>query len=476
MFIRKENKCRGPLYSENGSLKKSQANNLLLVVSVVILAGLIFQIVGFSVKIVVIAFAFVAFGISFVNAELALIFLIFSMLLSPELIMGEAGRREVMIRADDVFLGVVILGWFARMALDKDLALFKGTPLNGPIAGYIAMCLISTLYSAVLGRLSFLTGFFFTLKYIEYFLLFFMVVNVIQSKVQIKRFVYMMFFVFVLISIYAWLQRASGIQRVSTPFEGQSGEANTLGGYLVFMIMLALGILFNIREKYTRFFLGVSVCLALPALMFTLSRGSWIAFIPAATVLFVLSRKGKLMMTVLLLFTFCFAAWIFPREVKERFAYTFEEQVEYDFLGKRITLDESAAARIEAWVLGIDRWKRSPVIGHGVGSPGPIVDNQYTRTLTETGTIGFILFSVIILRLLGVTYYVIRKREEDDFYHGLACGFYAGIVGLLFHSLSAASFIIIRIIEPFWFVAAIIVALPRILQEEEKQTDAGTSA
>ena len=49
---------------------------------------------------------------------------------------------------------------------------------------------------------------------------------------------------------------------------------------------------------------------------------------------------------------------------------------------------------------------------------------------------------------------------------GLALGFVAGTVGLLGHAIGANTFIIVRIMEPFWFFAAIVVALPGLDQEE----------
>jgi len=48
----------------------------------------------------------------------------------------------------------------------------------------------------------------------------------------------------------------------------------------------------------------------------------------------------------------------------------------------------------------------------------------------------------------------------------LAIGFIAGFVGLLFHSIGANTFIIVRIMEPFWFFAGIITVLPMIEREQ----------
>ena len=42
-------------------------------------------------------------------------------------------------------------------------------------------------------------------------------------------------------------------------------------------------------------------------------------------------------------------------------------------------------------------------------------------------------------------------REGNKFVRGLSLGFMVGFVGLLSQALTVATFIIVRIMEPFWF-------------------------
>ena len=46
-------------------------------------------------------------------------------------------------------------------------------------------------------------------------------------------------------------------------------------------------------------------------------------------------------------------------------------------------------------------------------------------------------------------------------------GFIAGFVGLLFHGLGANTFIIVRIMEPFWFMTALVVMIPKLEEDDE---------
>jgi hypothetical protein len=46
---------------------------------------------------------------------------------------------------------------------------------------------------------------------------------------------------------------------------------------------------------------------------------------------------------------------------------------------------------------------------------------------------------------------------EDPYLRGLALGFLMGFIGLLTHALGSNTFIIVRIMEPFWLVAGLLV-------------------
>lgn len=468
------------LYNTNKSLnsKTAQVHNLFLVLIVLVLTLLVFNLVGFSAKLIMVLMGIAIFAVSFVNTEVALFFLIFSMLLSPEFSAGSAGARDIAIRGDDVFLGVVLLGWIARMAVNKDLALFKYTPLNWPLTIFAVFGLISTLAGMLSGFVKPLVGFFYWLKAVEYFLLFSMVSNIVVSKKQAKRYIYMILGVAVIACLYAWFQRMSGVARVTTPFEGESGEANTLGGYIVMIMLFCLGIFLNVRDKFERSIVVCLLVVAAPVLLFTLSRGSWLAFVPASVVLGLITPRGKFFYSLLAVAAVLFAASLFPQEVKDRFYYTFEEQREYTFMGYRVTLDESAAARVDSWQKSYRKMMRSPIIGRGYGSVR-LVDNQYARILEELGVIGILLFFWFIIRIFRIAFWLRRNYDPDDcFFKGLICGYIAAVVSLLFHSFSAATFIIIRIMMPFWFVTGIIIKLPYLMGdknniEDENGTDMG---
>jgi len=411
----------------------------------------------------------IIFVIAFTNTDFALFLLIFFMLLSPEFILGGVRGREVVLRIDDVFIFVTFFGWLAKMAINKELGFAQKTVLNQPIVIYCFLYLIGTLYGVLMGTTRWQASIFYFLKYTEYFLLYFMVVNSLKDRRQVRIFIYCMLGVALVTSVFAWFLHFSGAERVTAPFEGKAGEPATLGGYLLLMMMIATGLILNITSLKQKIILSVGMFAAFPAFLFTLSRTSWFAFLPAYAVLMFLSRKGKQMLLVVsLLFVLLFSV-IFPKYVYDRIAYTFEAQTTRVVLGKSLSIDESSAARVDTFKDSIRHWMRSPILGNGASSAGATVDNQYMRVLIEAGIFGTLAFFLILLAIFRASFYSLNRAEDDHFAHGLIVGFIAGFVGLLFHSLGAATFILIRIMEPFWFITAIVVSLPELPQVIEEQ-------
>ena len=60
------------------------------------------------------------------------------------------------------------------------------------------------------------------------------------------------------------------------------------------------------------------------------------------------------------------------------------------------------------------------------------------------------------------------RETEEPYYRGLITGFIAGFVGLVVHAIGVNTFIIVRIMEPFWFFVGIITVLPMLKREERR--------
>jgi O-antigen ligase len=131
-------------------------------------------------------------------------------------------------------------------------------------------------------------------------------------------------------------------------------------------------------------------------------------------------------------------------------------------------LDPSSSARIFSWEDSFEAWKERPILGRGISGHG-FIDGEYIRTLPEMGAIGLLALLWLLWSIFKHSILVYRKMDEE-LYKGLVLGFIAGFIGLVFHAVTANTFIIIRIMEPFWFVAGIIMTLPRLLDSTEEET------
>lgn len=444
---------------------------LLIIVGVTFVGGIFITKVSADVAFLAIA-ALIILVASFLSAEVALYMLIISMLLSPEFIVGGLGGggttagRGATLRFDDILLVIIGFSWFLKTAIRKDLGLFLRTPLNRPIAYYLMVCLVATLFGFVMGRVSGLTGFFFVLKYFEYFIVYFMVVNHLREKKQIEHFVTVMLIVCFIVCLVSIAQIPGG-GRVSAPFEGEVGEPNTLGGYLILMLSITLGLLLTYGSKKQKSMFAALTFFIVISLAATLSRSSWIALPPMLIALIYFSKR-KMVIVVPLIVIIAIAPFVLPHAVKERALFTFtqpRERGQIEVGGARI--DTSTSARLNSWKIVLTRdFITHPILGYGV-TGYHFLDAQYPRVLAETGILGFVSFMWLLAAIFKNALYAYRSTS-DPLFSGLSLGYLAGFIAMLVHAIGANTFIIVRIMEPFWFLTAIIIMIPTIETEELK--------
>jgi O-antigen ligase len=422
-----------------------------------------------------VAAAVVVFLLAFMRTEFGLYLVILSMLLSPEFSMGGglAEGRSIVFRAEDFLLLIIAASWFAKTAVYKEIGLVLKTPLNRPILYYVMATLCATLVGYLFNTVQTATGFFYVLKYVEYFVVYYMVVNNLSDRAQMRRLVAVAVATAAIVSLIGIAQIPSG-DRVSAPFEGESGEPNTLGGYLLFMMAALLGVALETTNRRLRVGSLALVGLFLVPFAFTLSRASYLGLIPTLAVMAALSSRRRVMIGVLAvaLVASPLIATLLPAPVTKRIAYTFQPESGHPTLRfGRLAFDPSTSARFVSFTQALAGWLQRPILGWGVTGFG-FMDAQYARTLVETGIVGLVTFLWLVWSLLRAGYRAFRTLPDPDD-RGIALGFIAGVVGLLVHGLGANTFIIVRIMEPFWLFAGIVVMLP-ILSGGERGVPAAT--
>ncbi|MBN1576539.1 MAG: O-antigen ligase family protein [Chitinispirillaceae bacterium] len=404
--------------------------------------------------------------VCFLSVKTALIILVMSMLLSPEIGVGSTTKREITIRFDDLLLLVITAAWFLRMAVLKDIGFMRKNPLNRPIIAFCLLAALSTVFGIYRGDVNLLSGAFFVLKLVEYFFLFYMVINYVETKEDIYLFMRMLLAVCAIVCAYALFQAATGGD-VAAPFEGSRGERNTLGGYLVLIASVTGGMLFyRDRGKGGRNLVILLTAITI-TLLFSLSRSGWSGLLVSFAALFIVARRFRLFVVILLLLV-PLTPLLIPEKARERFEYTFTESYaahrrQVKVLG--IQLDGSSSARLRSYGLVLREVPKHLFFGYGI-TGFAFIDGQFFRLLSETGIIGLGVF----IWLLASVYRLILRAKAlaiPDSLRGMIIGFQAAFWGVMMHALTANTFIIIRIAEPFWFFTGLITVVSLIYNNDE---------
>lgn len=413
---------------------------------------------------------------AFLSTPVSLYMLVFSMLLGPEFVAGGLGGktategRGVTLRFDDFLLAIIGFVWLVKSAIHKQEAPVKWTPLNGPMMFYVVVCLLTTLIGVLAGRVKPLTGFFFNLKYFEYFFVYFMIINAVDSEEQVRGLIKASLITCLLVSLFGIAQIPAG-ERASAPFEGAEGEPNTLGGYLAFLMAIVIGLLITRGAVKKRGFLITVLVCGVLGIFATLSRSSMLAMgvIIMIVVAFTSYRK-PLLFTLVLALMATSPLWA-PKAVKERVLFTFEQESQKGQLRVGgLKVDTSTSERLHSWENSMKFFQKSPVWGAGITGSPYFMDAMYPRLIVETGLLGIVAFLLILFHLFRMAY-VCYNRSPDPSVQGLSLGFMLGLFGLLIHGIGSNTFIIVRIMEPFWlyaaFVAKAYLALPASTADQE---------
>ena len=412
----------------------------------------------------------IVFILCFVSTEIAIYLLIFATLLSPEFGSRETHGGGVTLRAEDFLLVLIGFSQLARSALYKGVGLFRSTPLNYPIICYLLATIFSTGLGIMFGRVKGLSGAFFVLKYAEYYVVYFIVINNLHTKQQAKQYMAAILITAAIVSFVAIAQIPAG-GRITAPFEGDSGEPNTLGGYLllIFAVIASLFLSARPQDSMRYKFVLLAMCgLIIIPILFTQSRATWMSFVPLYIALLILSQR-RLVLIGTLIALVVMAPFIMPEAVKNRVRYTFsEEQVSHarkqqEKIGG-ITFDTSSSARLKMWRAVFKDFPKHPIFGYGI-TGWRFIDAQYFRTLMETGLVGLTAFLYLLWAIFRETWRV-YKSAQDHFLRNVAMGFLVGFIAMTFHAVTANTFIIVRIMEPFWLLAGIVIVTPELEAEE----------
>ena len=397
---------------------------------------------------------------SFIEPRFSLYAIAVAMLLSPEFQVGSTGPRAIVIRVEDLLIPLAALALLARRATRRDER-FLLRPLLLPMVALTLARVVSTWYASADGILELKTGLLFVAKTGEYFLLYFLALNGLRTRRDADRVLGIAIAIALLVGIVATFQ-IGGPDRLGVPFEAGKPEPNTFGGYLALMIALVGGLSIAHPAPRVRLASLPIVVLLLVPLIFTASRASYAAVAVAGCTLAMLHRRLEL--ALMLVALVAVGVFLVPDSFQDRMSSTltviegpFETQIE---------LEESAASKLRSWQWFPYGYATRPLLGWGMAGAG-LIDVEYPRLFAESGVVGLLAFLWLL-----VEFFRLGKRgcrSPDQGTRALAMGLVAGVAGLLIHALAANTFLIIRIMEPTWFLAGVLAFRVRMDEREQEQ-------
>jgi hypothetical protein len=459
----------------------SKTNYIFLFGIILILTFLISKLIvgSYGEFVLPIILAVLVLIVSFYNPEVGLLFLVFSMLLSPEIKLAELPKRDVVVRIDDLLIFAVLIGWFMKSVFIKKLEVIV-TPLLLPMFAYTFISIISTFLGILNGDVMFQKAFFYLLKYVEYFVIYFLVTNIVKDKKYIL--VYLVGFIItaIIVNIHGYTLIGK-VDRIYAPFDAPqavigsgevgAGEANTYGGYLIIIMSLAISLFCYSNLPVQNLFYLFFIIFSLVPFAYTLSRSSYLGIVPAIGTILILTEKKRnfllgLILVIVLLSPILFkdAVNAVVNRVKVTFSGPLYSDEKATIFGLQIE-DLSALARVSSWkkVFTTFLLKR-PILGYGVTGVG-LVDTQIPLILGEVGLVGFFTFFWLIFKVYKETIKIFKTIKEQKFKPLPLC-IISSLTGLLFQSIGANTFIIIRIMEPFWFLCGMVMVLEFLSKEE----------
>ncbi len=457
----------------------AKSHILLFLVSALFILGVAYFIPKTdSVVIIGAVFGLLVGLLTFVRVEFGIFILVLSMLLSPELKVAQVPGREVAIRVDDVLLMIVFLSWSAKMAIEKRVILFKKNPVNAPFLVYVILSIIVTLKGVLVGNVNPIKSFFYVLKTVEYYLLFLMVSNIAETEAGVKRYLTVGLVTLAIVVGYSYYLIATG-QTVNAPFQSIIGaatqklEPGSIGGYFVICMAVLLGLVLNMKEGGTVVAALLGLLILVPPLLNTFSRASYMAFAVMLVSAFLLTKKKRWFFGAALICAALLIPAIMPGNVNSRILVTFQGQQIHTAAGI-VNLDESSTARIIGYA-GIitDVLPKHLLFGYGVTGVG-FIDGQYFSVLGELGVVGFVVFIWLLVSLFRLGYTTYRDGKTH-FSKAVAFGLTISLIAVMTHAATANTFLVVRIIEPFWFLAALVCVLRREADASGKKGAAETA-
>jgi len=363
-----------------------------------------------------------------------------------------------------LFIGIVGL-WILRMAINQWQPRRSGMLL--PFLLYLSIMLFLLMVNSPDNGVA-LEG---MRVMVQYVLWFFVAYHLLRSRNQARSLVDVFLLLAVIVALIGIAQYITGVempaewvdqaeQGVRTRVFSIIGSPNILGSLMVLAMSMAYAMYYGSKQWFKKMvYAGIFLVFAL-CLVFTFSRGAWLAIILSVLLLGLWVDKRILILMVLVALL---TPTLMP-SVYHRISY---------MMSPEYLVSSERGGRLGRWDLAVKHWQTSPAVGVGLGQFGGAVaarnypdssfyaDSWYLKVGTETGWIG--LLATLLLILTGLR----RARSslnaiDDDYLKIMGLGILAGLVGILAHNCVENVFEVPMMASYFWFFLGLVAAMSQV--------------
>ena len=311
---------------------------------------------------------------------------------------------------------------------------------------------------------------------------YFLAANLIRSKTLMMRIMNTLvfsMFITALIGLYQKFFMAANttwhdtsmFEDIGTRIYSTFQNPNVYGEYLVMALPLAVALLFTCGEGAKRIPVFFATASALLALIYTQSRGAWLAFIFSMAIYLVIKTGRTLVVYLLGIFSLPLLPFVLPQSIVSRF-------MSIGNLG-----DSSTSYRVSIWNAAVrmigDFWAGGIGIGTSAFSKvypsyslagieaAPHSHHLFFQIAIEMGIFALICFIAIIFML-------IRKNSRGLLVCGKKSGFtlissaaLCGTLGMLIQGMTDYVWYNYRVFGMFWTVIGLCVAALRCAETQD---------
>ncbi|MCM8819749.1 MAG: oligosaccharide repeat unit polymerase [Candidatus Omnitrophica bacterium] len=299
------------------------------------------------------------------------------------------------------------------------------------------------------------------LKYICFFSIFFVTLNVFNKKKQFENLILILIFWSSLLCLYGIAKKYFILEKEETASFSVFYNRNHFSSYMVMVFSLALGYATYSKSKAKKFLFGFLAALICSSIFLSLSRAGSVVTVLAFLFFIFLTKRGWLIkknsvwiLVVCILITIIFISTAGFEPIRKRFL-----EFQKDFLNRITPSIDSLAIIKDFFLFGVGLGNFNYIFTsysrHNFGRYIYHLLNEHLQLAIEVGIIGAFLYFLFLFLTFREIFIKLNKRA-DEFAKNIVAAGLAGLFGVILHGFFEFNFHIPAVSFLFWFLLGFI--------------------